>query len=173
MEIINLTKTGGAYHIQTWPDRFVVPPDGHALVSDNLDRTVFYAYNGFVVLTTITEERLVGSHEEPKEVVKLVDTGSVNEDGEAVMMRVTETLYETVEDRSTVTIVTAWEPDTVAWEAWKAALPDPAPTQPTSAERIAALEHENALLNQQVAALSDQNDFQEELIVELANIVYA
>ncbi len=29
------------------------------------------------------------------------------------------------------------------------------------------------LLSQQVKALSDQNDFQEELIVELANIVYA
>ena len=37
-------------------------------------------------------------------------------------------------------------------------------------EELAA---ENKLLKEQVAALSDQNDFQEELIVELANIVYA
>lgn len=44
---------------------------------------------------------------------------------------------------------------------------------PTSEERIAALEEENHLLSQQVTALTDQNDFQEELIVELANIVYA
>lgn len=44
---------------------------------------------------------------------------------------------------------------------------------PTPEERIAALEEENHLLNQQVTALTDQNDFQEELIVELANIVYA
>ena len=35
------------------------------------------------------------------------------------------------------------------------------------------LKHENVLLTQQVDALSSQNDFQEELIVELANIVYA
>ena len=44
---------------------------------------------------------------------------------------------------------------------------------PTTEERIVALEGENHLLNQQVTALTEQNDFQEELIVELANIVYA
>ena len=49
-------------------------------------------------------------------------------------------------------------------------IPDP---EPTAEERISSLEAENHLLNQQVAALTDQNDFQEELIVELANIVYA
>ena len=48
--------------------------------------------------------------------------------------------------------------------------PDPAPEpEPTADERISALEAENHLLNQQVAALTGQNDFQE----ELANIVYA
>lgn len=49
------------------------------------------------------------------------------------------------------------------------------PIQAETAEqkRITSLESENRILSQQVAALSDQNDFQEELIVELANIVYA
>ena len=52
--------------------------------------------------------------------------------------------------------------------------PEPAPEpEPTADERISALEAENHLLNQQVASLTDQNDFQEELIVELANVVYA
>lgn len=50
--------------------------------------------------------------------------------------------------------------------------PEPEP-EPTTEERIIALETENHLLNQQITALTDQNDFQEELIVELANIVYA
>ena len=50
--------------------------------------------------------------------------------------------------------------------------PEPEP-EPTAEERIAALETENHLLNQQIAALTDQNDFQEELIVELAGVVYA
>ena len=50
--------------------------------------------------------------------------------------------------------------------------PEPDP-EPTPEERIAALEDENHLLSQQVTALTDQNDFQEELIVELAGVVYA
>ena len=69
--------------------------------------------------------------------------------------------------------VTAMEGDSAAWEAWKASCPDPAEPEPTAAERIAALETENHLLNQKIAALTDQNDFQEELIVELAGVVYA
>lgn len=48
--------------------------------------------------------------------------------------------------------------------------PEPVPEAPPTNEELAA---ENKLLREQVAALSDQNDFQEELIVELANIVYA
>lgn len=44
---------------------------------------------------------------------------------------------------------------------------------PTDAEKIAELEAEKTLLTARVSALSEQNDFQEELIVELANVVYA
>ena len=44
---------------------------------------------------------------------------------------------------------------------------------PTDAQRIAELEAEKTILAAQVSALSEQNDFQEELIVELANVVYA
>ena len=62
-----------------------------------------------------------------------------------------------------VMTVTAWIPGTIPE-------PGPAPVLPPSNEELAA---ENKLLKEQVAALSDQNDFQEELIVELANIVYA
>lgn len=50
---------------------------------------------------------------------------------------------------------------------------EPEEPTPTVDDRVTTLESENALLKQQVSALSDQNDFQEELIVELANIVYA
>lgn len=40
-------------------------------------------------------------------------------------------------------------------------------------DKSPALEAENKKLQQQIQALSDQNEFQEELIVELANVVYA
>lgn len=55
--------------------------------------------------------------------------------------------------------------------------PDPGPTQE---ERIEALEKQNAdlksentMLTAQVSALSDQMDFYEECIVEMAEVVYA
>lgn len=69
--------------------------------------------------------------------------------------------------------VTAMEGDSAAWEAWKASCPDPAEPEPTAAERISTLEAENKLLTAQVAAQSDQLDFYEDCIAEMASIVYA
>lgn len=43
----------------------------------------------------------------------------------------------------------------------------------TSEERIGTLESDNALLKQQLKAASDQNDFLEDCIAEMAGIVYA
>ena len=48
----------------------------------------------------------------------------------------------------------------------------PAPP-PTIDERVATLESENDLLKQQIKAASDQNDFLEDCIAEMAGIVYA
>lgn len=48
MNIINLTKQGASYFIQTWPD-YLALPENHAHVPDDLDLTDFYAYNGFIV----------------------------------------------------------------------------------------------------------------------------
>ena len=61
-------------------------------------------------------------------------------------------------------------PTVTAMTAGTVPEPAPVPAAPPTNEELAA---ENKLLREQVAALSDQNDFQEELIVELANIVYA
>lgn len=44
---------------------------------------------------------------------------------------------------------------------------------PTAAQRIAALEEENHRLTARVEALVEQNSFHEDLIAELAGIVYA
>lgn len=115
MEIINLKKVGQSHSMHSWPDRLAVP-DGWAIVSDELDRSVFYDHNGFVILTTEEQVRVTGTHEVPKEIT------TKNDDGEEV----NETTYETVEDTTTVTVVTAWEPDMEAWEVWKAEQPEPA-----------------------------------------------
>lgn len=61
-----------------------------------------------------------------------------------------------------------------AWHPMPLPSPEPEPDVPEPMdERLSALEAENHLLREQVAALSDQNEFHEELIVELANILYA
>lgn len=58
-------------------------------------------------------------------------------------------------------------------------LPEPEPVEPapdpgpTTEDRVADLEAENKLLKAQVEALTETNDFHEELIVELAQVVYA
>ena len=46
-------------------------------------------------------------------------------------------------------------------------------TQPTVDEQIAALEAENKLLRAQMSAQSDQLDFYEDCIAEMAAVVYA
>ena len=50
--------------------------------------------------------------------------------------------------------------------------PEPEP-EPTPEERVAALEAENKTLKAQVSAQSDQMDFYEDCIAEMASVVYA
>lgn len=49
----------------------------------------------------------------------------------------------------------------------------PPPPPPTTEERVAALESENAMLKAKVNAQSDQMDFYEDCIAEMAAVVYA
>lgn len=74
-------------------------------------------------------------------------------------------------DGDTVTDA-AWDEET--YLAYCAEHPEePEPTEPTTDERLASLEEENTLLKAQVAAQSDQMDFYEECIAEMATVVYA
>ena len=73
----------------------------------------------------------------------------------------------TVDETQTPPVVTSWTPLPIPEPE-----PEPEPS-PTTEDRVAALESENKTLKAQVSALTDQNDFQEELIVELAGVVYA
>lgn len=67
-----------------------------------------------------------------------------------------------------------YDPETGIFSAPQEPEPEPEPDPaPTTEDRVAALEAENKTLKAQVSALTDQNDFQEELIVELAGVVYA
>lgn len=50
---------------------------------------------------------------------------------------------------------------------------EPTPLSHTTEERVAALESENKTLKAQVSAQSEQMDFYEECIAEMASVVYA
>lgn len=50
---------------------------------------------------------------------------------------------------------------------------NPPPPPPTTEDRVAALEAENKTLKAQVSAQSEQMDFYEDCIAEMATIVYA
>lgn len=119
MNILFLNNEDGAYRMQTWPDHLTVP-DGWAIVEDNLDKSVFYDHNGYVTLTTEEQVRVIGTHVEQREV-----------DGEIVS--------ETVEDTASVTVVTAWEPDLEAWEAWKATRSTPGVRKPSTTDILNTL----------------------------------
>lgn len=74
-------------------------------------------------------------------------------------------------DGSTVTAMTG---NQEALDAYKASLPEPGPQpEPTTEERVAALEGENSMLKAKVSAQSDQMDFYEDCIAEMAAVVYA
>ena len=73
-------------------------------------------------------------------------------------------------DGSTVTAMTG---NQEALDAYKASLPEPAAPEPTTEERVAALEAENKLLKEQVSAQADQAEFYEDCIAEMATVVYA
>lgn len=75
--------------------------------------------------------------------------------------------YLTV-DEGTVTAVA------INQEAYDAYIDDhPVTPEPEPPKTIEDLEHENVLLRAQVQAMSDRNDFIEDCIAEMAEIVYA
>ena len=70
-------------------------------------------------------------------------------------------------DNQTPPVVTSWTPLPIPE-------PEPAPDpSPTTEDRVAALESENKTLKAQVSAQSEQMDFYEECIAEMASVVYA
>lgn len=71
--------------------------------------------------------------------------------------------------------VTAVEPNQEALDAYEAEHPEvePEDPEPTTEDRVADLEAENKLLRAQVEALAETNEFHEDLIAEMAQVVYA
>lgn len=70
-------------------------------------------------------------------------------------------------------VATGMSGNAAALASYRLSLPEPGEAMQTDAQRLAALEVENRLLAAKVAAQSDQMDFYEECIAEMAAVVYA
>ena len=168
MNIIQkIANVSGAYPaLQNWDS--ITPPNGYASIADTVDMADFYAYNGFVTLTieaiehTRTVDKVV-TVEKTREVEEI----TIDENGEEVTVINTETYYEdeiqTVEEIYTVDTVTTYAPNVEAWEAWKASLPDPVEPEPTTEERLAALEEQVAQADETAIELYEMQLMQDEI----------
>lgn len=77
MYIIKLTpeESGARPPIQTWDDQ--LPPEGFAILPDNVDLAVFRKHNGFVVLDTAEVEIAVDEEATETATVVVGMTGNV------------------------------------------------------------------------------------------------
>lgn len=128
----------GAYPApQTWSDQ--MPPDGYAVIADTVDMADFYTHNGFVTLT-------IEAIEHTRQVEQYV-----------------EDEVQTVDEVYTIDTMTAYEPNIEAWEAWKASQPTPSEPEPTTEERITALEEQIAQADETAIELFEMQLAQEEI----------
>lgn len=149
MWIINLTPLAPGVYNDHRADHITAPPDGWAYIPDDFPTPSTFPRLGSIEAEEVTYTREV---EVQKEVT--------DEDGNTTM----ETVME--EQEYTMMTVTAMTEGTEP----EPAEPDPIPTMD---ERVADLESENAMLKAQVAAQSEQMDFYEDCIAEMAMVVYA
>lgn len=77
-------------------------------------------------------------------------------------------IYPEIKQIDNVLTMVSYKPNIEAWEEWR----KNTSFQPTP-DPIEKLEQENALLKQQVQALTEQAAFHEEIFVELAEVLYA
>lgn len=115
------------------------PPNGYAVIADTVDMADFYAHNGFVTLT-------IEAIEHTRQVERIVDDE-----------------VQAVDEVYTIDTVTAYTPNIEAWEAWKASLPEPAEPEPTTEERITALEAQIAQADETAIELFEMQLAQEEI----------
>ena len=136
MKIIQINPNpSGAYPSpNNWGNQ--TPPNGYAVIADTVDMADFYAYNGFVTLTI--------------EQTKVGEAISFDEENEPITPIYADT-------------VTAYTPNIEAWEAWKASLPAPSEPEPTTEDRITALEEQLAQSDDVAIALFEAQAVQEEI----------
>lgn len=136
MKIIQINPNpSGAYPSpNNWGNQ--TPPNGYAVIADTVDMADFYAYNGFVTLTI--------------EQTKVGEAISFDEENEPITPIYADT-------------VTSYTPNIEAWEAWKAEQPTPSKPEPTTEERVSALEEQLAQADETAIYLFEMQAEQDEI----------
>lgn len=163
MWIVNLEANPNGSHNDHRADHITTVPDGWAMIPDEFTVPSTFPFVG-IEAEDVTFYREV---EVVKEVTKTRDTGMVDEDGDPITEEYTELETVTEEQEYTLLTVTAMTEGT---------LPEAVPevdAGPTIDDRVTDLEAENAMLKAQINAQSEQMDFYEDCIAEMAMIVYA
>lgn len=193
MKLINNTpdRIGNYGVIQTTTMNYV--PEHMAFWPDELETETYARYMGFVTIEFETvEPEPVATEEEPAETeteeltgesVEVPDADVAEEPVEAEPAEEpteTEPVDEPEPDMESsggpiapYLRVVSYAGNQEALDAYLATLPEPEDPEPTTDERVAALEEENTLLKAQITAQSEQMDFYEDCIAEMAAVVYA
>lgn len=163
MRIIEIQALeNGAHRNQIIDHGDVQIPDLWAIIPDDMECPNFPF--GGVEVEEVVCTRYV---ESLQEVTKTREVVSYDEEGNEVITIEEYTQEEIVSEPEeyTVLVVSKWIPGE---------MPEvEVIVEPTTAERVEALEQENKLLKTQISAQSDQMAFYEACIVEMAEIVYA
>ena len=163
MWIINLTPLAPGVYNDHRADHIAAPPDGWAYIPDDFPVPSTFPRLGSV---EAEEQNYTREVEVEREVTKERDTGMVDEDGNPIVETYTEMETAIEVQEYTMMTVTAMTEGTLPEQN------EDGPT-PTMDERLASLESENAMLKAQINAQSEQMDFYEDCIAEMAMIVYA
>lgn len=95
-------------------------PEGMAVWPDDVPTDVFYAHNGFVTLSLAAQEIVTGQEE----------VSLPTEEGEEPVVQLRDVT-------STISVVTACQPNLEAWEAWKEEQAAQVPGEPDQPEPTA------------------------------------
>lgn len=163
MHIICLTPIeDGVYNDHT-AEHITTVPDGWAYIPDDFPLPSTFPRLGSVEAEEVTYTKEV---EVEKDVTKTKAVPVYDADGNLTTETEEFTERETVTEEREYTMMTV----TAMTEG---TLPEPEDPEPTTDERVAALEEENTILKAQITAQSEQMDFYEDCIAEMAAVVYA
>ena len=163
MWIVNLEANPNGSHNDHRADHIVSVPEGWAMIPDD-----FIVPDTFPFVSIESQDVIFYRDVEvEKEVTKTRYTDNVDDNGNVMTEEYTETEVVIEKRPYKVHAVTSMTDGIV---------PEPGPEPgnvPTIDERVAGLEVENAMLKAQINAQSDQMDFYEDCIAEMAMVVYA